>query len=121
MKSFIVFGFFLLAFFFGCTSEDRSNSRVYIEGKITGKNIFFDEVSINAFSNNKNIATAIPESSGNFILSGPLLSDGFHLVFNRKIKSFSSSKSGCTLSADSLKILVPSGITYLTFNEIELE
>lgn len=121
MKSFIVFGVFLLTVFAGCTSEDRANSRVYVEGKITGKNIFFDEVSINAFSNNKNIATTIPESSGDFVLSGPLLTDSFHLVFSRKIKSFSSSKSGCTLSTDSLKIHVPSGITYLTFNEIELK
>lgn len=121
MRFFSIFSVFLLMLFFGCTSEDRNNSRVYIEGKITGNNIFFDEVSINAFSNDKNIATAIPESSGDFVLSGPLLSDSFHLVFNRKIESFSSSKNGCTLSADSLKILVPSGVTYITFNEIELK
>lgn len=105
----------------GCTSESRSNSRVYIEGKITGNNLIFEEISINAFSNDKNIATAIPESSGNFVLSGPLLSDSFYLVLNKKIKSFSSPRSGCTLSPDSLRIIVPSGITYITFSEIELE
>ncbi len=107
--------------FSGCVSEDRNNSRIYVEGKIAGNNLFFDEISIDAFSNGKNIASAIPESSGNFVLSGPSLSDTFSLVLNRKIKSFSSSKPGCTLSADSLRILVPSGITYINFNEIMLK
>ena len=111
----------LLTVFSSCTSENRDNARAYVEGKITGNQLKFDEISISLKSEGKSIAEAIPTASGEFILSGPMLNDSFSLVSNKKIKSFTASKSGCKISADSLEILVPTGTTYITFNEIIVE
>ena len=104
-----------------CTSENRDNARAYVEGKIAGNQLKFDEISISLKSDGKSIAETILTASGEFVLSGPLLNDSFSLVSNKKIKSFTASKSGCTISADSLEILVPPGTTYITFNEIIVE
>ena len=116
--------FFILctfSVFFSCRSENRDNSRASVEGNITGTQLRFDELTVEIKNDRKIIAKAIPNHSGGFVLSGPLLSDTFSLVLNKKIKSFNSSKTGCTISSDSLQILIPSGITYITFNEIILE
>ena len=117
---YIFLGFFA-TIFLGCNTESRDESRAYVEGKISGTNLDFPLIRITLESDNKVIAEVIPENSGRFILSGPLLSESFSLGINKKIKSFSASKSGCILSADSKKILIPAGITYLIFNEIEVE
>lgn len=111
----------LLTVFSSCTSENRDNARAYVEGKITGNQLKFDEISISLRSEGKSIAETIPTTSGEFILSGPMLNDSFSLVSNKKIKSFTASKSGCKISADNLEILVPTGTTYITFNEIIVE
>ncbi len=111
----------LLTVFSSCTSENRDNARAYVEGKITGNQLKFDEISISLKSEGKSIAEAIPTASGEFILSGPMLNDSFSLVSNKKIKSFTASKSGCKISADNLEILVPTGTTYIIFNEIIVE
>lgn len=116
--------FFILCIvnvFFSCTSENRDNSRAYVEGKIAGNQLKFDEISISLRSEGKIIAETILTASGEFVLSGPLLNDSFSLVSNKKIKAFTASKSGCTISSDSLEVLVPTGTTYITFNEIILE
>lgn len=107
--------------FVGCNSENRNNSRAYVEGKITGPQVDFNKIKISLKSDSKTIAETTPNSTGDFILSGPLLIDSFSLVLNKKIKSFSTSKTGCKLSTDSLQILIPSGISYITFTEIILE
>ena len=107
--------------FFSCTSENRDNSRAYVEGKIAGNQLKFDEISISLKNDGKIIAETNLNGSGEFVLSGPLLNDSFSLVSNKKIKSFTASKSGCKISADSLEILVPTGTTYITFNEIIVE
>lgn len=113
--------YFLLIFFINCSSENRDNSRAYVEGKITGNQLKYDQIKLFIKSDGKNIAETSPNSSGEFSLSGPLLSDSFSLVLDKKIKSFSSSKSGFRLSSDSLEILIPSGNTYVAFNEIILK
>ncbi|QOW10904.1 hypothetical protein Q73A0000_11310 [Kaistella flava (ex Peng et al. 2021)] len=118
---FTLFSIFLLNIFVSCNSENRDNSRAYVEGKITGNQLYFNEIKVFIKSDGKNIAETIPTGSGEFVLSGPLLSDTFSLVLNKKIKSFSSSKTGCTISTDSLEILIPSGNTYVIFNEINLK
>lgn len=118
---FTVITLFLLSVFVGCNSENRDNSRAYVEGKITGNQLDYNEITVFLKSDGKNIAEAIPTGSGTFILSGPLLSDTFSLVLNKKIKSFTGSKSGCKLSADALEIMIPTGTSYITFNEIILE
>lgn len=117
----LFFTLLIFTIFFGCQSDNRANPRAYVEGNVTSTKFQFDEIIVIINSENTNIAETIPGSSGNFILSGPLLSDTFSLVFNAKIKSFKSSKSGCNISADGLQIMVPAGITYLTFTEIILE
>ncbi|MDQ0476110.1 MULTISPECIES: hypothetical protein [Chryseobacterium] len=112
---------FSLCLFVGCTSENRNNSRAYVEGKITGSQSDFNKIKIIIKSDEKNIGETMPTGSGQFNVSGPLLSDSFSLVLNEKIKSFSSSKPGCTISSDSLEILIPSGTTYIIFNDINLK
>lgn len=111
----------LFSIFIGCNSENRDNSRAYVEGKIIGNQLDFNEINVFIKSDGKNIAETIPSGLGQFVLSGPLISETFSLVLNKKIKSFSSSKTGCTISSDSLEILIPAGNTYVKFNEINLK
>ena len=117
----LFFTLFIFNVLLGCQSENRNNSRAYVEGKITATHLQFAEINVMIKSESAIVAETSPTNSGNFTLSGPLLSDSFSLVFNSKIKSFNPSKSGCTISNDSLQIIVPAGITYITFNEIILE
>lgn len=117
----LFFTLVLLTIFLGCQTDSRTNPRAYVEGNVTSTKFQFDEITVIINSENKNVAETIPGNSGDFVLSGPLLSDSFSLAFNAKIKSFKSSKSGCTISTDGLQIMVPAGITYLTLTEIILE
>lgn len=110
-----------LAYSVGCQSENRNNSRAYVQGKFTGNTGKMEEIKVMIISENRNVAETIPDNFGNFVLSGPLLSQIFGLKLNRKIKSFSASKTGCILSSDAMEISVPAGLTYIIFNEIELE
>lgn len=111
----------LIVSLYSCQSENRDNSRAYVEGKITGKQLDDNKICILLKSDDRNIAETTPNGSGQFALSGPLLADAFSLVLNKKIKSFSSSKTGCAISFDSLEILIPAGSTYVIFNEINLK
>ena len=111
----------LIGSLYNCQSENRDNSRAYVEGKITGPQLDYNKISILLKSDDRNIAETIPNSSGQFVLSGPMLTDSFSLVLNKKIRSFSSSKTGCSISADSLEIFIPEGNTYVIFNEITLK
>lgn len=112
---------FIFAVILGCQSETRENPRAYVEGNITETKLEFAKIKVLIKSDNAIVAETIPGGSGDFTLSGPLLSDSFSLVFNAKIKSFKASKSGSTISSDSLQILIPAGTTYITFNEIKLK
>ncbi len=111
----------LIGSLYNCQSENRDNSRAYVEGKITGPQLDYNKISILLKSDDRNIAETVPNGSGKFILSGPMLTDSFSLVLNKKIRSFSSSKTGCSISADSLEIFIPEGNTYVIFNEITLK
>ncbi len=118
------FSIFLLSVFLvfiGCIRADTNNSRAYAEGKISGENVNFSSVTIKLVSDNTHIASAIPDDSGNFVLSGPMTSSSFSLVLNQKIKSFSASMQGCEISGNGKKITVPKEITYIVFHEIVLE
>lgn len=117
----LFFTFLVFTIFLGCQSDNRSNPRAYVEGNVTSTNLEIGEIIIMIKSENTIVAETIPGGAGKFILSGPLFSDSFSLVFNSKIKSFKSSKSGCTISGDELQLLVPAGTTYITFTEIILE
>lgn len=115
--------FFPLIFliFINCQSENRDNSRAYVEGKISESKLPFSKISVKIIDNSSAIAETYPKPSGDFALSGPLFSDSFSLEFNTKIKSFSASKSGLEISADSLQIIVPAGISYISFTDIKLK
>lgn len=111
----------LALFFVSCGSDDLSNVRAYAEGKIVTENIAMGEVKISLISNGRVVSQGQPSSSGNFILSGPLFSDGFEVKMNHKIQSFSTSRAGCSISEDSLSVVVPEGISYISFDEIRLK
>ena len=107
--------------FLGCSSDSRENPRAYVEGKLVSSTVNYNKFSFKIMSDGVIMAETMLESDGNFKLSGPIGNAGFILSSTDKIKSFNTDKSGLTLSADGLKINVPSGITYLKFNEIVLE
>lgn len=117
----LFFTLYLFTIFLGCQTDSRTNPRAYVEGNVTSTNLESAEITVTISSENTAVAVTIPESSGKFTVSGPLFSDSFSLVFNAKVKSFKSSKSGCTVSDDALSISVPAGTTYITFTEIILE
>lgn len=117
----LLFTLFIFVMILGCQSETRQNPRAYVEGRITETSLEFAKIKVLIKSANAVVAETIPSGSGDFILSGPILSDSFSLVFNSKIKSFKASKSGSSISSDSLQILIPAGTTYITFNEIKLK
>lgn len=121
MKTINLFSLFcLLAIFTGCNRADPNNSRAYIEGNIQGNQLVWQELKIRLISQHI-VAEAVPDDSGKFILSGPVQKGNMALKFDRKIKSFQTDRSGCTLSADSSQITIPEGITYLRFNEITIK
>ena len=105
----------------GCRSDSQENARAYAEGKITFTNIDVPKYRLQIVDQNKIVAETTIDAAGNFKISGPISNEGFTLVSNEKISSFDVDRNGLTLSADSLKINVPKGITYLKFNEIKLE
>ena len=117
----LFYAFLTFSVFLACQSDSRDNPRAYVQGKITGTNLKFDKISVILESDHTNIAETVPANSGDFTLSGPLISEDFSVVLNKKIESFTASKQGCTLSADSLQILVPAGNTYVTFDEIKVK
>ncbi len=117
----LFFTLFIFALFLSCQSDNRSNPRAYVEGKVSSTQFEMPQISVLINSENTIVGEAIPDGSGNFTVSGPLFSDSFSLVFNSKIKSFKTAKSGCAISGDEMQILVPAGTTYITFTEIILE
>lgn len=105
-----------------CKSEDDSQIfRTYVEGKITTSNpeILLRPVLLK--SNNRTIAETLPKESGSFVMAGPYETGDYDLIFKAKIKSFSSSNAGCKISTDSTKIIIPSGVTFISFDQITLE
>jgi len=113
--------FFFIAFLLSCGSDDLSSTRAYVEGKVKTETLYLEDLKISITSENKTVAQTVPTSSGNFVLSGPLFSEGFSVNFNEKIKSFSASKSGCTLSDDSLSIHIPERISHIIFSEVTMQ
>ena len=103
-----------------CLSENRSNARAYVEGHLKAKPKYSGKVILSLQSGAKIIAKVTPTINDRFIMSGPLLTDSFTLLSSHKIQSFSASREGCVLAADSSSIAVPAGITYLIFNEINI-
>ncbi len=117
MKKFYLLSLFAL---FSCGRQDFSNTRAYVEGTITSSQTS-EDITIEIISNGKSVAATSLSGNRNFVLSGPLFGQGFSLLLSSKIESFDSNRSGLILSADSMSIAVPAGISYLTFNNIRLK
>ena len=114
---FLLFGILLT----GCGSDDFSNTRAYVEGKLVSESLPPEEVEISLVSQSRTVAQTVPVPSGTFVLSGPLFSDDFRIKFSRKVRNFTASKPGCTLSSDSLYIDVPARVSHISFNEITVK
>lgn len=105
-----------------CKDDDANIFRAYVEGKFTYSDGKFLENPIHLVNNKKIIAETYPKESGSFVLAGPYEKDAYKLQLkNFKIKSFSTETPGCKISADSLSIEIPDGVTYVIFNDITLK
>lgn len=105
-----------------CKDDDANIFRAYAEGKFTYSDGKFLEDPIHLVSNKKVIAESYPKESGSFVLAGPYEKNSYKLQLkNFKIKSFSTETAGCKISADSLSIEIPDGVTYIIFNDITLK
>lgn len=112
----------VLGCFAGCSRTAEHNSRIFVEGKISGNTTAPEGIALKIVNEQLIISEITLTSSTEFKLSGPLVSNGYcELQINKKIKSFSASKPGCILNPDAQSIQIPNGITYLIFNEIVLE
>lgn len=119
----ILFGFCFMVLIFAQCKEDEANTfRAYAEGKFTYTDGKFLQDPIHLISNKKIIAESYPKESGTFVLAGPYEKGTYKLQLKKfKIKSFSTETVGCKISADSLSIEIPDGVTYIIFNDITLK
>lgn len=109
----------IIATISSCKSDDDSQIfRAYVEGKIVTSNPELLRNSIRLKSNNRTIAETLPKESGSFVMAGPYETGDYDLIFSNKIKSFSTSNAGCKISKDSTTIIIPSGVTFITFDQI---
>lgn len=110
---------------FSCKSSDDSDLfRAYVEGKVMpGPNSAEDFMisPIHLISNNRIIGETFPKENGQFVIAGPYASGDYKLQFKSKIKTFSSTNTSCKIASDSVSIVIPSGVTYLVFNEIKFK
>ncbi len=104
-----------------CGSDDLTNVRAYVVGKVVSESTAIDDLEFSLVSENKVIAQTKPNSAGAFVLSGPLVGNSFSFISNKKIKSFTATQQQCKLSTDSLSILVPEGISYLELSKVEIK
>lgn len=93
-----------------CKTTGDEQARAYIEGKVI-TNLSPNLVELQLKSENVVISKTILTDSKNFTLSGPLLGKNFFLVSNQKIKSITG-LSNLKISADSLTVEFPGGVTY---------
>lgn len=121
---FKILSFFLISslVFVQCKDDDANIFRAYVEGKFTYSDGKFLENPIHLTVDKKIIAESYPKESGSFVLAGPYNKGAYKLQLkNFKIKSFSTETVGCKISADSLSIEIPDGMTYVIFNDITLK
>lgn len=103
-----------------CRNDAKENPRAYVEGKVVSLTVDYQKFRLRLISKDIETAETQLSNAGAFQLSGPISGDGFAIMASEKIRSFSTDKSGLQLSADSLQINVPKGVTYLKFHEIVL-
>ncbi len=121
---FKILSFFLISslVFVQCKDDEANVFRAYVEGKFTYSDGKFLENPIHLTVDKKIIAESYPKESGSFVLAGPYNKGAYKLQLkNFKIKSFSTETVGCKISADSLSIEIPDGMTYVIFNDITVK
>lgn len=105
-----------------CKDDDANIFRAYAEGKFTFPDAKFLGEPIHLVVDKKIIAETLPKQSGSFVLAGPYEKGAYKLQLKSfKIKSFVTETAGCKISADSLSIEIPDGVTYVIFNDITLK
>ncbi len=105
-----------------CKDDDAQIFRAYVEGKFSYSDGKFLQDPIHLVNDKKILAETFPKESGTFVLAGPYEEGAYKLQLkNFKIKSFSTETPGCKISADSLSIEIPDGVTYIIFNDIILK
>ena len=102
-----------------CEPQYISNSRVYAEGNVSSVNRA--DIAVKLFADDILISETATNRDGNFALGGPGTSGEKTLYFNRKIISFNTSNKDCSLSYDSLSIILPAKNTSYKFPQIVLE
>ena len=107
--------------FLSCQSENRENSRAYIEGKIISSAIDYKIYKVKIVQDDIIVAETFLENDGTFKISGPVSYRNYSLISGEKIKSFQLEQKGLSLSADEFKIEIPKEFTYLKFTEIVLQ
>lgn len=115
----------VVLFTVSCKSSDDSDLfRAYVEGKMTlgpksASNLMTSPIHL--VSNNRIIGETFPKDNGQFVVAGPYTTGDYKLLFKSKIESFSGGNPQCKIDGDSLSIIIPSGVTYLIFNEIKFK
>ncbi len=105
-----------------CKDDDASIFRAYAEGKFTYADGKFLEQPLRLVIDKKIIAESFPKESGSFVLAGPYEKGAYRLQLQDfKVQSFSTDTKGCKISADSLSIEIPEGVTYIIFNDITVK
>lgn len=102
-----------------CSSEYIDNSRVFVEGKISGTGSANQPLEL--VNQGLMISRISTKNDGTFSMGGAGSTNEMSLNVNKKIEKFSASVEGCQLSYDSLSIIIPNRTNYVKFNLIELE
>ncbi|WP_234109788.1 hypothetical protein [Chryseobacterium sp. R2A-55] len=100
-----------------CEPQYVDNSRVFVEGKISGN--ANAQLPLKISAGNIVITETQTKSDGTFKMGGPGTNSEKHLEIGRKIISYQSNVE-CKLSYDSTTIVLPSGKSYFKFSNINV-
>lgn len=122
MKSkFTIGSVFLVLSCIGCAQDYVDNSRIYVEGKITSQNQSANQLPIKLENLYHTISKGTTGNDGTFRLGGPDVTSDIELIVGKKIISFSADQQGCTLSEDSLSIVIPEDKHHVKFSNITID
>lgn len=100
-----------------CEPQYVDNSRIFVEGKISGTET--SQLPLKISAGNIVITETQTKSDGMFKMGGPGTNSDKYLEIGRKILSYNSNVA-CQLSYDSTAIVLPSGKNYFKFSNIHV-